>query len=134
MQGFHLLDLFQGITTLISSNPTILFGRIGLIVLGGLLVYLGKKGVLEALLMIPMGLGMIAVNAGVLFLDPSTATAIVSGSAPAADANVAAQLAAQATAGHAPGTLFMSPLVEKNREPDVSYAGRFSPAGLHLRL
>jgi oxaloacetate decarboxylase beta subunit len=113
MQGFHLLDLFQGITTLISSNPTILFGRIGLIVLGGLLVYLGKKGVLEALLMIPMGLGMIAVNAGVLFLDPTTATAIVSGSAPASDTNVAAQLAAQASAGHAPGTLFMSPLVEK---------------------
>lgn len=114
MQGFHLLDLFQGITTLISSNPTILFGRIGLILLGGLLVYLGKKGVLEALLMIPMGLGMIAVNAGVLFLDPTTATAIVSGSAPASDVNVAAQLAAQASAGDAPGTLFMSPLVEKS--------------------
>lgn len=113
MQSFHLLDLFQGITTLIASNPTILIGRLGLIVLGGLLVYLGKKGVLEALLMIPMGLGMIAVNAGVLFLDPTTATAIVSGSAPAIDANVAAQLAAQAGAGHASGTLFMSPLVEK---------------------
>jgi len=113
MQTFNLLDLFQGITTLLASNPTILFGRLGLILLGGALVYFGKKGTLEPLLMIPMGLGMIAVNAGVLFLDPTTATAIVQGSAPATDANVAAELATQAAAGKAPGTLFMSPLVEK---------------------
>jgi len=33
-----------------------------------LLVYLGKKGVLEPLLMIPMGLGMAAINAGILFM------------------------------------------------------------------
>jgi len=48
--------------------------------LGILLVYLGRRGVLEPLVMIPMGLGMAAVNAGVLifpggmhgnlFLDP----------------------------------------------------------------
>lgn len=113
MQTFHVLDLFQGVGTLLAANPLILFGRLGLIVLGGALVYLGKKGVLEPLLMIPMGLGMIAVNAGVLFLDPSTATAIVAGSAPAADPAVAAELAARAAAGQAPGTLFMSPLVEK---------------------
>lgn len=37
--------------------------------LGVALIYLGKKGVLEALLMIPMGLGMAAVNAGVLFFE-----------------------------------------------------------------
>ena len=36
--------------------------------LGMLLVYLGKKGVLEPLLMIPMGLGMAAINAGILFM------------------------------------------------------------------
>lgn len=36
--------------------------------LGMLLVYLGKKGVLEPLLMIPMGLGMSAINAGILFM------------------------------------------------------------------
>lgn len=113
MPTFNLLDLFQGITTLISSEPLILFGRLGLVLLGGLLVYFGKKGVLEPLLMIPMGLGMIAVNAGVLFLDPVTSTHIVSGSAPSADPVVAQQLAAQAAAGQAPGTLFMSPLVEK---------------------
>lgn len=51
-----------------------------LITLGGLLVYLGWKGVLEPMVMIPMGLGMIAINCGTLimpegglgnlFLDP----------------------------------------------------------------
>jgi oxaloacetate decarboxylase beta subunit len=37
--------------------------------LGFVLIYLGKKGVLEALLMIPMGLGMATVNAGVMFFE-----------------------------------------------------------------
>ncbi len=74
------LDLFPGISTLFTAPPSIAIGRIGLILLGFLLVYLGKRGVLEALLMIPMGLGMAAVNAGVmvmpdgrmgtLFVDP----------------------------------------------------------------
>jgi oxaloacetate decarboxylase beta subunit len=113
MNGFHILDLFQGITTLLEAEPVVLFGRIGLILIGAALVYFGKKGVLEPLLMIPMGLGMIAVNAGVLMLDPVTATHIVEGSAANPDPAIAAQLAAQAAAGHAPGTLFMSPLVEK---------------------
>jgi oxaloacetate decarboxylase beta subunit len=61
--------LFQGIGTLFSQDPTVAIGRIVLIFLGFLLVYLGKKEVLEPLLMIPMGLGMSAVNAGVLVLD-----------------------------------------------------------------
>lgn len=64
-----ILGLFQGISTLADSELLIAFGRIGLIILGGLLVYLGKKEILEPLLMIPMGFGMAAVNAGVLFLE-----------------------------------------------------------------
>jgi oxaloacetate decarboxylase beta subunit len=64
------LRLFQGIETLFASSPTIIVGRVALMLLGMLLVYLGKKEVLEPLLMIPMGLGMSAVNAGVLFLSP----------------------------------------------------------------
>jgi oxaloacetate decarboxylase beta subunit len=36
--------------------------------LGILLVYLGKKEILEPLLMIPMGLGMAAINAGCMFM------------------------------------------------------------------
>jgi sodium ion-translocating decarboxylase beta subunit len=69
MQDFQLLDLFQGIATLAASEPKIFWGRIGLILFGFLLIYLGKKGVLEALLMIPMGLGMASVNAGVMFFE-----------------------------------------------------------------
>jgi Na+-transporting methylmalonyl-CoA/oxaloacetate decarboxylase beta subunit len=66
---FQILHLFQGVATLAASEPKIMFGRIFLIFLGFLLIYLGKKGLLEALLMIPMGLGMAAVNAGVLFFQ-----------------------------------------------------------------
>lgn len=70
----HLLDIFQGISTLVSSfqtNPSIAFARLFLIALGFVLIYLGHKGILEPLLMIPMGLGMSAVNAGVMFVPPS---------------------------------------------------------------
>jgi Na+-transporting methylmalonyl-CoA/oxaloacetate decarboxylase beta subunit len=67
MPDFDLLQLFQGIATLAASEPKIIFARIFLIFFGVLLIYLGRKGVLEALLMIPMGLGMASVNAGVLF-------------------------------------------------------------------
>lgn len=70
MDPHIFLKLFQGIETLFASSPTIVVGRLSLIFLGMLLVYLGKKEVLEPLLMIPMGLGMCAVNAGVLFLSP----------------------------------------------------------------
>jgi len=66
--GNNFLNLFQGIATLVASDTTIFFARIGLILLGLLLVYLGKKGVLEPLLMIPMGLGMATINAGILFM------------------------------------------------------------------
>lgn len=63
-----VIDLFQGIATLIhAQDVSVSLMRIFLICLGGLLMYLGRKGILEALLMMPMGLGMIAVNAGVFF-------------------------------------------------------------------
>ncbi len=97
---FHdILGIFQGVTSLLASDWTILLSRLGLMLLGMLLVYLGKKGVLEPLLMIPMGLGMSAVNAGVLFLDPTTAAAV-------AEAPIPAGLATH-------GTLFMAPLVQR---------------------
>ncbi len=60
--------LFQGFSTLALSDPLISLTRIGLILLGLLLVYLGKKGILEPLLMIPMGLGMATINASIMFL------------------------------------------------------------------
>jgi len=99
MHLHDLLNIFQGITTLFDASWTILAGRITLMLLGMLLVYLGKKGVLEPLLMIPMGLGMSAVNAGVLFLDPTTTAAVSDGAA------------AAGSSMH--GTLMMAPLVQK---------------------
>lgn len=69
MEAFNVLNLFQGIATLVASEPAVLAMRIFLMGLGMLLIYLGIKGVLEALLMIPMGLGMSTINAAVLFLQ-----------------------------------------------------------------
>jgi oxaloacetate decarboxylase beta subunit len=65
-----ILGIFQGIQTLFQVSPAMVIARIGLIFLGLALVYLGKKGTLEPLLMIPMGLGMATVNAAVMFFDP----------------------------------------------------------------
>jgi oxaloacetate decarboxylase beta subunit len=65
-----LSDIFQGIATLFAVHPKIAIARLGLIGLGFLLMYLGRKGVLEALIMIPMGLGMATINAAVMFFDP----------------------------------------------------------------
>ena len=69
MESVNFLDLFQGIATLAASEPKIMFGRIFLMLLGFLLIYLGSRNILEPLLMIPMGLGMSSVNAGVMFLE-----------------------------------------------------------------
>lgn len=65
----NLLNLFQGISTLFAQEPAIAFTRIVLILLGIGLVYFGVKKILEPLIMIPMGFGMAAVNAGVLFMS-----------------------------------------------------------------
>lgn len=69
MDTLNFLDLFQGIATLMASEPKIMMGRIFLMLLGFLLIYLGSRNILEPLLMIPMGLGMSSVNAGVMFLE-----------------------------------------------------------------
>lgn len=66
----NILDLFQGIATLLEQSPEVAIMRIVLIGVGILIFYLGAKGTLEPLVMVPMGLGMSAVNAGVLFLTP----------------------------------------------------------------
>ncbi len=72
MELKEFINLFQGVSTLINSDPVIILGRCALMILGVLLVYLGKKGILEPLLMIPMGLGMAAVNAATLILPNNT--------------------------------------------------------------
>jgi oxaloacetate decarboxylase beta subunit len=72
MPNIDVLSLFQGIATAVHGVPMIVVGRIILIALGITFVYLGVKGTLEPLIMIPMGVGMAAVNAGVLYLSAST--------------------------------------------------------------
>jgi len=71
MPEIDLLYIFQGIATMVASDPVIVAGRIALIFLGIAFVYLGAKGTLEPLIMIPMGMGMSSVNAAVLYLSPT---------------------------------------------------------------
>lgn len=68
----NILQLFQGIYTLFETEPAIAITRVILILAGAAFVYLGYKGIFEAMIMIPMGIAMIAVNAGTMFLDAST--------------------------------------------------------------
>jgi len=72
----ELIQMFPGISTLFYQDPTIACFRIGLILFGIVLAYYGFKRTLEPLIMVPMGLGMIAINAGVLFLGPPDAANI----------------------------------------------------------
>ena len=72
MQEINFLYIFQGIATMVASDPIIVFARIVLILLGIAFVYLGAKGTLEPLIMIPMGVGMSSVNAAVLYLSKTT--------------------------------------------------------------
>jgi oxaloacetate decarboxylase beta subunit len=64
-----VLQFFQGIYTLFLVSPLEAGIRVFLILLGVLFVYLGYKRTLEPLLMIPMGIGMLSVNCGVLILQ-----------------------------------------------------------------
>jgi oxaloacetate decarboxylase beta subunit len=72
MPEIEFLQIFQGIATLLASDPLIAFSRVALIALGIAFVYLGARGTLEPLVMIPMGVGMASVNAGVLYLSADT--------------------------------------------------------------
>lgn len=64
---------FPGISTLFMQDPVIAASRAGLILFGIALAYYGFKRSLDPLVMIPMGLGMIAANAGLLFLADGAA-------------------------------------------------------------
>ncbi|MEI8353208.1 MAG: sodium ion-translocating decarboxylase subunit beta [Lentisphaerota bacterium] len=68
--NIDFLDFFQGIELLLHSDLKMTLARLSLVLVGCLLVYLGKKGILEPLLMIPMGLGMATINVSVMFFDP----------------------------------------------------------------
>lgn len=62
-------QLFPGISSFFAMDPVVAAARVALIILGFLLAYFGFKGTLEPLIMVPMGIAMMSVNAGVLFLS-----------------------------------------------------------------
>ncbi|HEY51194.1 MAG TPA: sodium ion-translocating decarboxylase subunit beta [Dehalococcoidia bacterium] len=64
-----ILQLFQGIYTFFLNEPAIAGGRLLLIALGFLFIYLSYKRVLEPLIMLPMGIGMLAVNGGLMVFE-----------------------------------------------------------------
>lgn len=68
MDGNIVATLFPGIASLFVQEPTIAIARVLLIAFGFVLAYLGFSRKLEPLIMIPMGIGMISINCGVLFL------------------------------------------------------------------
>jgi oxaloacetate decarboxylase beta subunit len=70
MENFHVLSLFEGVSALLQMPISVAIGRIVLVLLGFLMIYLGRKGTLEPLLMIPMGLGMATINVSTMFFDP----------------------------------------------------------------
>ncbi len=72
MPEIDLLQIFQGIATMVAADPVIAIARVVLIFAGIGFVYLGTNGTLEPLIMIPMGFGMASVNAGVLYLSATT--------------------------------------------------------------
>jgi len=61
-------NLFPGIFSFFVQDQGIVMARIGLIIFGFALAYLGFNRTLEPLIMVPMGIGMIAINSGVLFM------------------------------------------------------------------
>lgn len=71
--GFSIWDFFQGLYTFTLTEPKVAAVRFVLILAGFLFLYLGYRRILEPFLMIPMGIGMLAVNAGVLILEASQA-------------------------------------------------------------
>ncbi|MDU2064177.1 MAG: Na+-transporting malonate decarboxylase, carboxybiotin decarboxylase subunit [Sporomusaceae bacterium] len=62
-------NLFPGIFSFFVQDPTVVYARLFLILFGFVLAYLGFKRTLEPLIMVPMGIGMIAINTGVLFMQ-----------------------------------------------------------------
>ena len=65
----QILQFFQGIYTLFLVEPQIAFARLFLIALGFLILYLSWKQILEPLIMVPLGIGMLAVNSGLMVFE-----------------------------------------------------------------
>ena len=67
----NFISIFPGIQSFFQMPPEMAIARLLLIGLGFLILYLGCKDVLEPLIMIPMGVGICLVNAGIFMMpDP----------------------------------------------------------------
>jgi sodium ion-translocating decarboxylase beta subunit len=65
----YLWKLFEGIYSFFVGNLETALIRILLILVGLGLIYLCHKKILDPLILLPMGMGMVAVNAGMLILE-----------------------------------------------------------------
>ena len=65
----NILEFFQGIYTFFQDEPQIALARLLLVALGIFFIYLSYKKILEPLIMLPLGIGMIAVNAGLMVME-----------------------------------------------------------------
>lgn len=65
----NFFEIFQGIYTFFITSPEIAFGRIFLILLAFLFIFLSYRHILEPLIMLPMGVGMLAVNGGLMMME-----------------------------------------------------------------
>ncbi len=65
----NFLELFQGIYTFFVTEPAFAIARIGLVALGLFFIYLAYRKVLEPLIMLPLGIGMVSVNGGLMILE-----------------------------------------------------------------
>lgn len=66
--SFRILDFFPGIDTLLSVDLGDALVRIFLILLGFLLIYLAYKEILDPIIILPMGIGLSMVNAGIMWM------------------------------------------------------------------
>ncbi len=64
----EFLGIFPGIESFVLMEPPMAIARVLLILTGFFLCYLGYKHILDPLLMIPMGVGISMVNAGILVM------------------------------------------------------------------
>ncbi len=64
----NFLNIFPGIMSFSQMPMEMAIARIFLIGLGFLILYLGCKDILEPLIMVPMGVGICLVNAGILMM------------------------------------------------------------------
>jgi sodium ion-translocating decarboxylase beta subunit len=65
----YFWKLFEGLYTLFTGSLEMALIRILLIAAGLALIYLCYKKILDPLILLPMGMGMVAVNAGMLILE-----------------------------------------------------------------